>query len=145
MWLPELYRWRDRTSHLHLTFAISGSASGKRCCGHICVGEALRRVYCESSHVAITAHGKGRLCIAMSLLMFLVAFLSQTPANESVLSNISKCNLLFPPFNTNYVLISSFTKIVKDNIKFSSQFRLEANNQTHESENQYKRNTRQPF
>jgi len=81
----------------------------------------------------------------MSLLMFLVAFLSQTPANESVLSNISKCNLLFPPFNTNYVLISSFTKIVKDNIKFSSQFRLEANNQTHESENQYKRNTRQPF
>ena len=42
-----------------------------RCCGHICVGEALhliRCVYCKRSHAAITRPEK-KPCVALSLFL----------------------------------------------------------------------------
>ena len=47
--------------------SISGGTSRRRCCGHICVGEALHRVHCRRSRAAVTTSGMRRLGTALSL------------------------------------------------------------------------------
>jgi len=55
LYLSHIYCWRDRSRHSHSNSCnIVEEIKEKRCCGHVCVGQALHWVHCKRSHAAIT-------------------------------------------------------------------------------------------